>query len=80
MAQFSQQQATDDQVFLIGRPPLTQFLSHVIGSTTEGNVAETGELARAWRAANDHVKTLELSEIGWADDLGSVSLRIRLMW
>jgi hypothetical protein len=67
MLQFAQQQATDDQVFLIGRPPLTEFLAFVIGNTVDGNVADRGALAQAWRAANDHVKTLELGEVGLAD-------------
>ncbi len=59
--------AADEHVFLTGRPPLTEYLSFVIANTTDGRTADRAELARAWRAANDHVKALKASEAGWAD-------------
>lgn len=57
----------DDHVFLIGRPPLSEFISFIRTMAVDGQTADFGQLAREWRKANDHVKTLEASEIGLVD-------------
>jgi hypothetical protein len=59
---------TEEQVFLIGRPPIGEYLGFVLNNTTEGKTTPVDELADQWRRANDHVKELEQSEPGWADD------------
>jgi hypothetical protein len=58
----------DPHVFLVGRPPIAEFIQFVRkssdGARPEG---QEGALAEEWRRANDHVRTLEASEAGWAD-------------
>lgn len=61
-------QRTDDHVFLIGRPPLSEFLGFVTGQVAEGQAVDAGRLADEWRAANDHIQELEGHEAGWADN------------
>lgn len=60
-------QRTDDHVFLVGRPPLSEFLGFVTALAAEGQAVELGALANEWRAANDHIRNLETREEGWAD-------------
>src|SRR5437867_5321324 len=59
-------QIVDDHVFLIGRPPLDEYLGFVTAQTADAE-ADLGILARDWRAANDHVRHLEQTEKGSAD-------------
>lgn len=49
---------TDDHVFLIGRPPLGEFLGFVEVVAGIGS-EDRGALANEWRQANDRVKALE---------------------
>ena len=63
--------STDSHVFLAGRPPISEYISFVKKSSegaqpADGEALETS-LAREWRQANDHLRTLEASEAGWAD-------------
>lgn len=58
----------DDHVFLIGRPPLGEFLAFMKTLAIGGQSADQGGLAEEWRHANDRVVELEESEGGWADD------------
>lgn len=58
----------DEHVLLIGRPPLTEFLGFIEGQTVDGAATDRRELMDRWRAANDHIRQLELYESGWADD------------
>lgn len=60
--------AADPHVFLVGRPPLGEFLGFVTAQTVGGTGADLGELSNQWRAANDHVETLQQSEAGYADN------------
>jgi len=60
--------AADPHVFLVGRPPLGEFLGFVTAQTVGGAAADIRELSDQWRAANDHVETLQQSEAGYADD------------
>jgi hypothetical protein len=61
------QPAADDYVYLIGRPPLQEFLGFVVGRTVGGDRAELGTLVQEWGAAHDHVIQLETGERGAAD-------------
>jgi hypothetical protein len=63
----SQTGPADDHVFLIGRPPLSEFLSFIRAMAVGGQTADRGQLTTEWRLANDHVKTLETQEAGIAD-------------
>jgi len=62
-----QQQAADEHVFLIGRPPLEEYLGFLTVQTMEGQAADHRVLADEWRSANDHIRELETEEAGLAD-------------
>jgi hypothetical protein len=66
--------AVDEQVFLMGRPPMSEFLGHIATQTAEGETMDHAALAAAWRAANDRIRELERDEAGWSDDpsVGSI--------
>ncbi len=61
----------DPHVFLSGRPPIAEFITFVKKSAAAAQRAGTeafdAGLAEEWRKANDHLRTLEASEAGWAD-------------
>lgn len=58
----------DDVVFLLGRPPIGEFLGFVRASQSSADESfDLGTLTREWRAANDRVLELEQSEAGFAD-------------
>src|SRR5437660_10413682 len=63
-----QQPQADEHVFLIGRPPMAEYLGYVKTQTVGGDAAAIGALADEWRAANDHIVDLENKEAGLADD------------
>jgi hypothetical protein len=54
-------------VFLIGRPPLSEYLGFIAANAVDGAAADQGALANTWRQANDHIRELEVEEAGWAD-------------
>src|SRR2546423_15348778 len=57
----------DPHVFLIGRPPLKQWLGFVADlAVGEGSKVDTQQLAGEWRAAHAHIRELEKLEAGWA--------------
>ena len=58
----------DEQVFLIGRPPMSEFLGHIATQTVEGQSMQQGALADVWRSANDRIRQLERDESAWADN------------
>jgi hypothetical protein len=58
----------DNYVFLVGRPPISEFLGFVRTMAVQGQTANQGQLAEEWRRANDHVLQLEKSEAGIADN------------
>lgn len=58
----------DQHVFLIGRPPIGDFLSYVRNLALDAQRRDEGVLADEWRAANDRVRELETTEAGLADD------------
>jgi hypothetical protein len=59
--------SADEHVFLIGRPPLSEYLGYIETQTLEGQTAARAAWADRWRAANDHIHQLEQDEAGWAD-------------
>jgi len=58
----------DDQIYLMGRPPLGKFLRFVAHEAVNGESMDEGALTDEWRAANDHIRTLEKLEAGIAND------------
>lgn len=59
--------AGEEQVFLMGRPPVREFLDFVRGQALDPATVDVGALTTEWRAANDRVKELENTERGIAD-------------
>jgi hypothetical protein len=57
---------TDRHVYLLGRPPLGEFLGFV--TEAQGAAADISQLGNEWRTANDHIRDLEASEPGIADN------------
>lgn len=57
----------DNHVFLVGRPPLAEFLSVVKSKARFDTQPELGPLTEEWRKANDHIIELEKQESGIAD-------------
>src|SRR2546423_352547 len=57
LAQLSTAPASDETLYLIGRPTLKQFLRFVRGHAVDPPAS--GVLADEWRAANDVVRALE---------------------
>jgi hypothetical protein len=63
-----QSQAADQHVFLVGRPPVGEYLGYIATHTLEGQTQDRGSLMHQWRLANDHIRELEQTEAGIADD------------
>src|SRR5437867_1380646 len=58
--------ARDENLYLIGRPTMKQFIRYVRGHAV--NPPGDAILADEWQAANDYVRTLEKEEAGCADN------------
>src|SRR5437879_4605802 len=52
----------EEHVFLMGRPPLEEYLGFMTTEPVGAETANMGQLAEEWRDANDHIKTLQASE------------------
>lgn len=61
------QPQADEHVFLIGRPPVEEYLNFLTLSVG-GQTLDHRILMDEWRSANDHVKVLEKQEAGWPDN------------
>ena len=61
--------AADEHVFLVGRPPIAEYLAYLESRTLEGKTIGRGPLMEQWRAANDHIRELEQTEAGIADNV-----------
>jgi hypothetical protein len=57
---------TDDYVYLAGRPPLRGYLDFMT-SAADGQGEDKHALVEDWRAAQEHIRTLEIAEAGLAD-------------
>jgi hypothetical protein len=62
-----QQGLGEDLVFLMGRPPVREFLEFVKVQALDPATVDVGALTSEWRAANDRVRVLERTEKGIAD-------------
>jgi len=60
-------EVVDDNVYLIGRPTLGRFLRFMAHQTVDGESLHEGALTDEWRAANEHIRTLQKDEAGLAD-------------
>ena len=58
---------TVDEVWLLGQPPLSDYLDFVRQWVIGGATADRAALTDEWRAANDYYHELEQSEAGIAD-------------
>jgi hypothetical protein len=56
-----------DELWLLGQPPLRDYLDFVHESVEGGAELDPREICEAWRAANDHYYELETREAGIAD-------------
>jgi hypothetical protein len=73
--------ATYEEVWLLGQPPLGDFLDFVKSSVVNGSKESPAMLTDAWRAANDYYQELEDSEHGIADRLlAAISIRPSPPW
>lgn len=59
---------TDEHVFLSGRPPLGEYLGFLKQQAGVGQEIDIRTLSDEWRAANDHIRSLETLEAGLADN------------
>lgn len=59
---------TDDYVFLVGRPPISEYISFVQTMAVDGHSIEQGTLAQHWRQASVRVAEIEATEAGAAND------------
>jgi len=58
----------EECVYLIGRPPISEFLGFIQTQTIDAKKADMGLLTEEWRKANDRVKEIEISEASYADN------------
>lgn len=68
LAGFAAALPTDDYVFLLGRPPISELIGFVRTMALDGQNVDQGALATEWRAANNHLKGVEKNEAGVADN------------
>ena len=61
--------ATLDEIWLLGQPPLEHYLDFVRDSVVGGADTYPATLVDEWREANDHYHELEESEAGIADQV-----------
>jgi hypothetical protein len=61
---------TVDEVWLLGQPPLSDYLDFVRHWVIGGATADRAALTDEWRAANDYYHELEQAEAGIADRVG----------
>ena len=59
--------AIHEEVWLLGQPPLGDYLSYVRKTVLGGDALNRGELVDEWRKANDRFYDLEEDEAGFAD-------------
>ena len=60
-------EVTDDNIYLIGRPTLAKFLRFMAHQGADNAPRDEGALTDEWRAASEHIRTLEKDEAGIAD-------------
>jgi hypothetical protein len=65
----SSAEAVSEEIWLLGQPPLSDYLDYVKRAVVGGAEVPPRELVDAWRRANDHYAELEDSEDGIADEI-----------
>jgi hypothetical protein len=55
-------------LYLMGRPPLKDYLGYLRKQAKDGASLSQTLLAEEWRAANMHIKDIAADEYGWAND------------
>lgn len=60
--------ASEDWVYLVGRPPANEFISYVKAQTVGGSTRDLSQLMDTWRTANDRIRELERDDAGAADN------------
>lgn len=74
LAGFPATTPTDDHVFLVGRPPISEFLAFIRTMGLDGQNADQRALIEEWRVANDQLRLVEQTEAGIADNLPQLPL------
>lgn len=59
----------DQHVFLVGRPPISEFVLYYRNLAVDWRLRDEGRLMDEWRTANDRVRELESTEAAFADDV-----------
>lgn len=65
---------TQDEVWLLGQPPLRDYLNFIKDSVVDGANANPAALVDEWRTANDYYHELEQREAGAADEAECLAL------
>ena len=68
-----QEDAFEDEVWLLGQPTLRQYIDFARGAAVDGAL-ERAALCDEWRRANDYYHELEQREAGIADQVGAREL------
>ncbi|SMO86030.1 hypothetical protein [Paracoccus laeviglucosivorans] len=66
MPQLQADSAAKDELWLLGQPPLSDYLA-VVTRDTVGTAPRRADIIAEWRKANDHLGDLEKREAGLAD-------------
>ena len=59
----------DEYIHLVGRPSIREFIGFVRRHRVHGARFERGPLIQEWQRANEHIRELEKTEKGLADDV-----------
>jgi hypothetical protein len=68
--QVTQRDGTQEELWLLGQPPLHHYLDYVHDHVIDGKALPRSALVDEWRTANDYYYDLEISEAGIADKIG----------
>ncbi len=63
------QDVVEEELWLLGQPPLYRYLSYVEGTVIDGASFPRSALVDEWREANDYYYDLEVGEAGIADQV-----------
>src|SRR4051812_21338412 len=61
------QDAVEEELWLLGQPPLYSYLSYVERTVIGGSSIPRSTIVDEWREANDYYYELEMGEAGIAD-------------
>ena len=66
--------AHEEEICLLGQPPLDEYLDFIRDIALDGDKAERRALVDEWRTANDYYYELEINEAGLADTVECLPL------